>query len=159
MAPRKPPATTEEVLAAVAEMSERNTTSVRFYSAMTIAGLVARQRGCPEAWPDKGRISEYVAFSSVKRKLQDLVATGKLYAIDGSHWAVPMRSARVTFYVDDRMRNRLIRAKTEREESKRFAERAEWVSGKLHKRYAMIVEELTNEWDRDNPPEDWEARW
>lgn len=159
MAARKPPATTEEVIAAVANMSERDTTSVRFYSAMTIAGLVARQRGCPDSWPDKGTIAQYVAFSSVKHKLQDLVAIGKLYAVDGSHWAVPMRTAKTTFYIDDRMRRRLIRAKREREESKRAKEREEWVSAKLHKRYAMIVEELCDEWDRDNPPEDWEKRW
>lgn len=155
---RKAPATAEEVIAAVASLSE-GSGSVRFYSAMTIAGLVARQRGCPDTWPDKNVIAQYVAFSSVKRMLQDLVATGKLYAIDGKHWAVHVRAGKATFYIDDTMKRRLIQLHKEREERRRFAEREAWVSAKLHKRYAMVVDELANEWDRDNPPEDWDKLW
>lgn len=155
---RKVPATAEEVIAAVASLSE-GSGSVRFYSAMTIAGLVARQRGCPDTWPSKDTIAQYVAFSSVKRMLLDLVAIGKLYAIDGTHWAVHQRVGKATFYIDDKQRRRLIQVHREHEERRRFAEREAWVSAKLHKRYAMVVEELTNEWDRDNPPEDWEKLW
>jgi hypothetical protein len=157
--PGKPPATAEEVLAAVERLNDNRYSTVRFYTANTIAGLVAQARGCPETWPERATISEYVAFSSVKRVLLDLVATGKLYAIDGSHWAVHQRAGKVTFYVDDRKKRELIQLHKEREERQRFANRSEWVSAKLHKRYAMIVEELCKEWDRDNPPEDWEARW
>lgn len=158
MAARKPPATAEEVVAAVASMSERGN-GVRFYSALTIAGLVAQQRGCPDSWPDRDAITKYVSLSSVKKVLGELVAEGKLYAVTGKHWAIHQRVARATFYIDDVVRKTLIRRHTELVETRRSAERDEWVSEKLHKRYAMIVEELANEWDRDNPPEDWEARW
>lgn len=163
--PRKPPATAEEVIAAVASLSEREggtlgtAHSVRFYSALTIAGLVAQQRGCGHSWPDKDTIAKYVSLSSVRRMLQDLVATGKLYAVDGNHWAVHVRAGNATYYIDDTMKRRLIQLHEEREERARFARREQWVSGELHKRYRRIVEELTDQWDREHPKPNWEERW
>ena len=156
--PRKAPATAEEVIAAVASLSE-GSGSVRFYSAMTIAGLVARQRGCPDTWPDKNVIAQYVAFSSVKRMLQNLVAVGKLYAIDGKHWAVHVRAGKATFYIDDTMRRRLIQVHREHEERKRFAERERWVTEKVLKANVAYVEHLTEQWDKEHPEPNWEELW
>jgi hypothetical protein len=159
MAVRKPPATREEVLRAVDYLCDGRG-GIKLNSATSVAGLVAQYRGCPDTWPDKDRISFYVSLSSVKSTLNELVAEGKVYAVSSGHWAANHRgTGRFTYYINEAKRQQLIKDQIARDNVRREAKRAEWVSGKLHKRFAMIVDELREEWERDNPQEDWEARW
>ena len=77
---RLPKATEEEVVRALDRINpkegESNTGSVKLRSALTIAGLVAEERGCPDSWPTKDIIMDYVSISSVKAMLEYLVAEG-----------------------------------------------------------------------------------
>lgn len=160
MVVRKAPATEEEVLRAVSQLSERRGSSIRFYTAPTIAGLIAGYRGCPESWPDNSTTAQYVSFSSVRRTIDKLVADGKLYAVPGTHWSVPGASRnRVTYYVDDAKRNQLIADKEDLERRKTAQQRDLWVSEKLHQRYRQVVEELCDQYDREHKPTDWRSKW
>lgn len=160
MAPRKPPATAEEVLAAVDKLCQGQG-GIRLNSVISVAGIIAQLRGCRDTWPDKDTISRYVALSSTKSMLGELVAQGKVYAIPGDHWSVSAtaRTGRFTYYANEAKRQQLIKDHVARDNVRRKAQRDEYVSAKLHKRYAMIVDELREEWERDNPQENWEEQW
>lgn len=159
MASRKPPATEEEVIRAVDTLCSGQG-GIKLNSALSVAGLIAQYRGCPDSWPDKDTITRYVSLSSVKSALQELVAVGKVYAVGSGHWAANHRgTGRYTYYINEAKRQQLIQDKIARDNVRRKAERDAWVSGKLHKRYWTIVEELSSEWERDNPQENWESKW
>lgn len=155
---RLPKATEDEVVEAVAKLNRVG--NVKMRSAVTVAGVVARERGCPDNWPDKYSIMDYVSISSVKAMLEHLVAEGKLYAINGQHWAVVGKvSAKYTYYLDEAGKNAAILARSLQETRQRVADRETWTNQKLRKRFAMILDDLNEEWERDNPPTDWSKEW
>lgn len=153
-----PKATEEEVVAALAQVNRSG--NVKMRSALTIAGVVAHERGCPDNWPDRYAIMDYVSISSVKAMLEYLVAEGKAYAVPGNHWSVLGKvSARYTYYLNEAGKCAAIEAQALRETRQRVTERETWTNQKLRKRFAMILDELNEEWERDNPPTDWAAEW
>lgn len=155
---RLPKATEEEVVEALAQLNRGG--NVKMRSALSVAGLVARGRGCLDSWPDKYVIMDYVTLGSVKAMLEYLVAEGKAYAINGQHWAVVGKvSAKYTYYLDDQGKQAAILARSLQETRQRTSERETWTNHKLRKRFAMILDDLNEEWERNNPPTDWSKEW
>jgi len=156
---RKPPATAEEVMAAVDKLCESRG-GPKLNSAMSIAGIVAQYRGCPDTWPGKDNIAQYVSITSVRAVLAELVAEGKVFPVPSNHWSLTSRSTgKFTYYVNKAKRQQLTADKVQRENVRRAAVREQEVNRKLRKRFASILDELNEEWEQANPPIDWETRW
>lgn len=81
----KAPASKEEVLVAL-EKATKFPSQYRAASVQDVAGVVANLRGCPEVYPSPEKTRDYVAISSVKKALEELVAKGDAFVASSNHW-------------------------------------------------------------------------
>jgi predicted MPP superfamily phosphohydrolase len=155
---RLPMATEEEVVRALDELNQGG--NIKMRSALSVAGIVAQGRGCPDSWPTKDAIAKYVSLSSVKAMLEHLVAEGKAYAVPGNHWAVVGRvSSRYTYYLNEHGKQAAEKQAALNEARRRTAKREEWTNHELRQRFAELLGELNEEWEQKNPPTDWSKKW
>lgn len=158
MARARVPAATEAEVAQA--LKTANGYGVRLRSATTIAGLVANERGCKLSWPTNDDIRQYVSITSVKAVLKELVAKGEAYAVPGDHWALGRGvSPKYTYYLTEEGKREAVLKRETWESDRRKVWAQQYVVKNLLKRYAMIADELQQEWYADNPETDWSKKF